>query len=151
MTTFNDFMEELLQEAKIEGAKAVEEIKLLRDFFRDELKRIMPDKDVRPVRGSMPGTITSPRLAVAQAQFDKEELKWITQYIEQHPVAFASAKFSELVSEYLKHHTVRELAEMVNVSHTTVRRWASADSIPHKAIQPTIIRCINEVRTKEKW
>lgn len=149
MTSLNDFMKELFEEAKIEGTKAVEEIKMLQDFFRNELKMIGIIKETKPERSSLPGAITSPQLAVAQAQFDKEELKSITQYVDQNPVdpspkESEQTEFSRLVAKSLEAYSVHHMASKVGVSIPTYNRWASGDAIPHNAVMGTIVRAINE-------
>lgn len=64
---------------------------------------------------------------------------------------FAKLTFSMLVSEYLMHHSHRELADYVECIPSTVLRWASGTATPMRGVQKMIIKHINEVRHKEGW
>lgn len=59
--------------------------------------------------------------------------------------------FSELVSEYLKHHTNRELANEFECAPATVTRWASGVSKPLPGMQKIVTDHIEKIRKTEGW
>ncbi len=59
--------------------------------------------------------------------------------------------FHELVAEYLKHHTDRELADYCECIPSSVTRWAMGVAQPMPGMQKEIIDYINAIRVKENW
>lgn len=59
--------------------------------------------------------------------------------------------FSSLVTEYLKHHTARELADHCECMVPTVTRWANGFVKPMPGIMRWVTVYINKIRTKENW
>ena len=59
--------------------------------------------------------------------------------------------FAELVTEYLKYHTTRELADVVECIPSTVNRWANGISVPMPNTKQWITNYINKLRAEEQW
>lgn len=60
----------------------------------------------------------------------------------------SDADFKDAISDFLKYgneRQVTELADQLEVSVSTVKRWANGVSKPHRYIRPNIINKITEI------
>ncbi len=60
-------------------------------------------------------------------------------------------EFQALVTEYLKHHTARELADYCEAAVMTIVRWSIGFSKPMPGMQAFVTEYIDDLREKEGW
>lgn len=68
----------------------------------------------------------------------------------KHP-SIQDLEFPQIVSEYLKHHTNRELADYVECIPSTIIRWANGSSRPMPGVIKCVMAYINKIRQEENW
>lgn len=60
-------------------------------------------------------------------------------------------EFPSLVTEYLKHHTARELADHCECMVATITRWANNHTKPMPGVMRWVSTYINKIRQQENW